>query len=1091
MEDVRDRAPGGAEAPQADDEQALARLPRLVARLLGTPVAGVSYAFDGELRVLGVVGGQARDWPADVTLCAEVLRTGDRLVVPDAPKDPAWREHPAVRDYGLRAYCGVPVRDEAGRVVGAICAVDGRVREWSEEDQALLAELALSAATELRLRAAIEELERERRHAQALARVVATTRDPVVSVDRGGLITGWNRGAELLYGWRADEMLCQPIDRLKVPDLPDPGEGALARLLAGEQFQIAARPRRRRDGATVLVDVDLTPLCDDRGEIIGAMSIGRDVTERMALEDRLNQSERRHRALIASLPQTMVCLYDPELHCTLLEGPLVAELGVEVTGYLGRTIEEFLSPVQATRLASVLRRALGGEEVRLEYPSEDGNHYEVDVVPYREDDGAVAGVFTVWRDVTERRGRERERRRLATIVEQSGDAILVKDLSGTILEWNAAAERMYGYSAAEAVGRPVAMLVPPDRMGEDQRLIERVRAGEPVSALHTRRRRHDGTIIDVSVTVSPVHDEHGELVAAAAIARDITEQQDMRRELEAAGEQLRVTVEHAPIGIALVGLGETDRGRLLSANAAFGQLLGDPEPVTSGRALTAVVHPDDLPALHRDLALLASSPEARIELEVRCLHPDGRIGWLLLAGAALPGDGGSPRAVMHAVDIGERKRAESQLQYLADHDALTGLYNRRRLESELDRAVAHAKRYREEASLLVIDLDGFKYVNDTMGHTRGDELVTRVAELLHSALRESDVVARLGGDEFAVIATHTGPRQGRVVAEKVLETLRRQAVVLSENRHARVTASIGLTTFSGDSQVSAEELLVEADIAMYEAKEAGKDQVAVYERPADHRQRLSLRHSWLERLRSAVDEERFELAAQPIRAICGEPGERYELLLRLPSASGELITPGTFLYNAERFGLIGQIDRWVFGQALGLLSAHHQAGHDLSLSINMSGKTLVEPDLLRDLEAMIEACPIPPDKLVVEVTETAAIVNIETARRVARTLRSLGCRFALDDFGAGFASFYYLKHLEFDYLKIDGEFVKTLAVNRTDELVVKSVVDIARGLGAWTVAEFVGDDATLARLAALGVDYGQGYHLGRPAPLPELLPAAR
>ena len=163
----------------------------------------------------------------------------------------------------------------------------------------------------------------------------------------------------------------------------------------------------------------------------------------------------------------------------------------------------------------------------------------------------------------------------------------------------------------------------------------------------------------------------------------------------------------------------------------------------------------------------------------------------------------------------------------------------------------------------------------------------------------------------------------------------------------------------------------------------------------------------------------------------------------------------------------------------------------MSLNINMSGKTLVEPDLLEDLQRMIAACPVLPRRLVVEVTETAAIVNIDKARRVARTLRELGCEFALDDFGAGFASFYYLKHLDFDYLKIDGEFIRTLNVNRTDELVVKSVVDIARGLGARTIAEFVGDDETVELLRQLGVDYGQGYHLGRPAPLEQALPALR
>ena len=775
-----------------------------------------------------------------------------------------------------------------------------------------------------------------------------------------------------------------------------------------------------------------------------APSIGRDLTARRQLELELARSELRHRVLVSSLPDTMVVLYDTDLRCSLLQGPLVAALGLDAADYIERPIGEFLAPEQVERLEPALRRALAGEQLELEYPGEDGHHYVVDVAPYCESGQEISGAFTVWRDVTVRRERERERRRLATIVEESHDGILVKDLQGMILEWNRGAERMYGYTAEEVIGRHVSLLVPEERQGEDMRLLERVCAGHPVSGMRTQRRRRDGRVIDVSVTISPVHDDRGEIVGAAAIARDISEQEDMRRELEAttarlhaflehsptaiylrdldgrfrlgnrrtaellgttpeelvgrrieelmppevAGEvrehdrevlaqrrasrreertpdrsdgdrihtyltmkfpvpgadgepvgvggvalditdrvatevalreaeaQLRVTVEHAPIGVALVDLQSGARGHLLSANPAFARLIGDEYPIEYGLVLSSLLHPEDVESLERDLRRLAGSDTDRMELEVRCLHGNGRIVWLLLTGAKLPGPAGAGRAVIHATDIEERKRFEGQLQYLADHDALTGLYNRRRFEVELERAVAQAERYGDHASVLLIDLDNFKYVNDTMGHSRGDELVTRVGELLRAALRETDVVARLGGDEFAVIASRADAQEGWSVARKVLEALRERAVILGEDRHARVTASIGLTSFEGGSGLTAEELLVEADIAMYQAKEGGKNQVSAYEREADHRHRLSLRHSWLERLRAAVEEERFELLAQPIRGICATDTERHELLLRMRGDDGELVPPGTFLPNAERFGLIGRIDRWVFAQAL-------------------------------------------------------------------------------------------------------------------------------------------------------------------------------
>jgi EAL domain-containing protein (putative c-di-GMP-specific phosphodiesterase class I) len=248
------------------------------------------------------------------------------------------------------------------------------------------------------------------------------------------------------------------------------------------------------------------------------------------------------------------------------------------------------------------------------------------------------------------------------------------------------------------------------------------------------------------------------------------------------------------------------------------------------------------------------------------------------------------------------------------------------------------------------------------------------------------------------------------------------------------------------------------------------------------------RDPWFSRLRRALDEDRFVLHAQPIVPICSAGLPRYELLIRMLDDNGEIVPPGAFLLHAERFDLIGEIDRWVISEAVSLLHQHARVGNDFSLSVNLSGKTMNDLDLAGDLGEMLKARPIPPGRLVVEVTETAAIVNIERARELAQQLRQLGCLFALDDFGSGFSSFYYLKHLEFDYLKIDGEFITKLVSTETDQLLVQAVVGIARGLGTQTVAEFVGDTETVTLLEQLGVDYGQGFHLGRPAPVETLLP---
>jgi diguanylate cyclase (GGDEF)-like protein len=432
-------------------------------------------------------------------------------------------------------------------------------------------------------------------------------------------------------------------------------------------------------------------------------------------------------------------------------------------------------------------------------------------------------------------------------------------------------------------------------------------------------------------------------------------------------------------------------------------------------------------------------------------------------------------------------RIQSSGRRLAD--PLTGLCNRGRFEEELERAVADSSRHGTAGAVLMIDLDGFREVNETMGHSFGNRLLSKVGRVLKATLRETDVVARLGGDEFAAILAGAGEEGALFVADAILRALQRDAVVLEGGRHDCVTGSIGITTFTSDLGLTAEELIVEADLAMHEAKEAGKNRARLFSRSGDDSAGAVDRGSWLQRLTSGIEEGRFELFAQPVRGICATDVDRFELLLRLRDEHGELIPPSTFVYVAERFNLIQQIDRWVFQQAVSLLRRHHENGNDISLSINMSGKTLCDPDILSDIETLLTATPVPPGRLIVEVTETAAIVNIKAARAAAQGLHRLGCRLALDDFGSGFASFYYLKHLKFDYLKIDGEFVKALCANHTDQLVVQSVVDIARGLGAETIAEFVGDSSSVVRLRELGVDYGQGYHLGRPAPVGDLLPA--
>jgi diguanylate cyclase (GGDEF)-like protein/PAS domain S-box-containing protein len=700
----------------------------------------------------------------------------------------------------------------------------------------------------------------------------------------------------------------------------------------------------------------------------------------------------------------------------------------------------------------------------------------------------------MFEDADRREYEERLERERASLAEAQAITHLgswERDLATGARTWS---DEMYRIVGVQQSGEPDAMthvvdlVVAEDRAELAAALDATASTGAELDRTFRLRRESDGELRHLHIRGRLVRDEDGVPARIAGTTQDVTDRQlaeAARREAEA---RFRITVDHAPIGMALVDLAAGVRGRLLSANQPLCELLGVTGSLEE-TMLGALLHPDDAATLAHDLELLAIDPRARTEAQARCLHTDGHLVWASLIGAAVPGDASPRYAVFQLMDIGERKRFEGQLQHLADHDALTGLFNRRRFDEELTRALAHAARYGERGAMLMLDLDGFKYVNDTMGHSSGDELVGRIAGLLRETLRETDVLARLGGDEFGIVLRHVDEQQASCVAHKLLEALRERAIVLSDHRHARVTGSIGIATFDGDGELTGEELVVEADIAMYEAKEQGKDRASVYRRAQRPRGRLTTQESLLTRLRSALAEERFELMAQPIAGICAEACDRWELLLRLRGDDGELIPPAAFLHVAERFDLIQDVDRWVFEQAARLVSGHAAVGRDICLSVNFSGKTMSDPRILEDVSAILDRYPIGEGGLVVEVTETAAIVNIDRARGVARGLRELGCRFALDDFGAGFASFYYLKHLAFDYLKIDGEFIKHLDANPTDRLVVRSLVQIAAGLGAQTIAEFVGDDAVVEHLRELAVDYGQGYHLGKPRPIEEILPA--
>lgn len=558
------------------------------------------------------------------------------------------------------------------------------------------------------------------------------------------------------------------------------------------------------------------------------------------------------------------------------------------------------------------------------------------------------------------------------------------------------------------------------------------------------------------------------------------------REIEA---RFRAAFDQAPIGMALVSLREPTFGRLLQVNPALCTMLGYEPAELRERRYDEIVHPGDRSEGGDEIdGVLGAGAGVSLSSERRYRHRDGHEVWVSVQAGAVEGEDGRPLYTVAQIrDVTEERQYQQRLRHLADHDPLTGLFNRRRFGDELTRAVAYARRYHQPAALLSVDLDRFKYVNDTYGHAVGDELLVRLAATLTERLRETDVIGRLGGDEFGVILPHTDEQEAGRTAASLLHAIRDGTSVTAGDRVVRLTASIGITSIDASETGTADELLIDADLAMYQAKEDGRDRHAHADGTLDERSRLRIRQTWAERIRDALEQDRFQLWEQPILDLRTGEHARSELLVRMEDPDGgPPVQPGSFLYIAERFGQITALDRWVIGHAIAILAERGRHGVTHPIEVNLSGRSMTDEALIDYIAEEIGSAGIDPTKLVFEITETAAIGNIDKARGFAGRLADLGCQFALDDFGSGFGSFYYLKHMPFDCVKIDGDFIKDLPSSRTDQLTVQAIVEIARGLGKTTIAEFVQDEATVALLRDYGIDFAQGYHVGHPVPVPEL-----
>jgi diguanylate cyclase (GGDEF)-like protein/PAS domain S-box-containing protein len=659
-----------------------------------------------------------------------------------------------------------------------------------------------------------------------------------------------------------------------------------------------------------------------------------------------------------------------------------------------------------------------------------------------------------------------------------------------ILYANRAAADIFGLEPAALVGKPITDLLRPAYRSQLRKRVTTVldEAGEPAEPLEVQLITGDEHGLWAELYSRPV-DYEGER-ALLTVARDITHRKGMEASLGRGKLQARITLESIGEGVITTDTA----GNIDYMNEAAEQLTGASRSTGLGKRLTdliALVDETDRDSLG-DPVVRCLAERKRVSLGRRALmlskHGGREHSVELTASPIRAPDGIVAGCVVIFHDVSELRGLARQMSYQASHDALTGLVNRSEFESRLEAALqlvrvgdgsGHAVCY--------LDLDRFKAVNDTCGHLAGDNLLREIASLLRERVRDSDTVARLGGDEFGLLLVGCPLEKARQITDDICQAVANHRFVWRDQIFD-IGVSIGVVEIGHESG-SAESVLGAADSACYVAKQQGRGRVHVYSARDEIVARQRGEIQWLQRLQRALKENQFELYVQPIISVAGrvDSGPALEVLLRLRDESGDLISPAQFLQAAERYQLMGSIDRWVVQATLTALSSGSIRLPDgRCCGVNLSGQTLGDESFLDFVVDGLDHSGVDPGQLCFEVPESAVVHNLEHARRFINVLHGIGCRFALDDFGSGIGSFANLKELAIDYLKIDGTYIRNIAQDSINHAMVAAIIKLARTLDFRIVAEEVEDRDSFEAVRRLGVDFVQGYVIERPHPIQAL-----
>ncbi len=846
---------------------------------------------------------------------------------------------------------------------------------------------------------------------------------------------------------------------------------------------------QRKDGTQLPVSITRTPIEADGGEV-AAFGIYRDISSRKRTESALRKSEEKSHTILDHIDDGYYEL-DGSGKLIALNRALCKILGYAPEELLGMDGRKYLDAENAGKLNELFewigRGGAPTGAVDWEIIRKDGarRFVEGSVSPIRNSDGELEGFRGILRDVSERKAADDVMRRQWAAIEASMDGMAIVDGRGRVEYANDAIVRIYGYgSAASLLGKSWKMFYSGDDLTRvDEEILPTVQdtghwRGEVYGT------RQDGTTVPQEISLTRLKDG-----GLTVVVRDITQRRLNEKALRDSQERYALAARGADDGLWDWNL----RTGNIYYSSRWKAMIGyaDDEITAAPDEWLSRVHPDDIEILQAKISAHVGGASEHFESEHRLRHKDGRHRWLLCRGSALKDENDVVYRIAGSLsDITDRKQIEERLRHDAFHDALTGLSNRALLIDRLSHALNRVNRRGDYIfAVLFLDLDRFKMINDSLGHTLGDQLLVTIARRLRECVRPDDTVARLGGDEFVVLLDGVQDvEEASTIANRIQESLKSP---ISLGDHEVVTsASIGIAASSRKYE-RPEQILRDADLAMYRAKTLGKSRQEIFDGDMQHHMlfRLELETD----LRGALDRGELSVYYQPIVSISDGSIVAFEALVRWRHPERGMVPPGIFVPIAEGTGLVIPIGNWILETACRQMKEwlpNLPADRLVSMHVNLSGRQFRHPDLVENLRATLDRVGLEPNRLGLEITESVVMDNAASAAEMLEQLRSVGVQLQIDDFGTGYSSLSYLHRFPIDTLKIDGSFIRDMLSDQKNVEIVRSIAALAHELGMQIIAEGVETADQLAKLRELGCERAQGHFFCEAVPpdSPSLFP---